>query len=57
MNAYTSNEVTAYYARVLQEDAALGLDIVSDLLLNPVFPPEELEKERGVIMPASFSAR
>lgn len=50
MNAYTSNEVTAYYARVMQEDIGLGLDITSDLLLNPVFPPEELEKERGVII-------
>lgn len=50
MNAYTSNEITAYYARVMQEDVALGIDITSDLLLNPVFPVEELEKERGVII-------
>jgi len=50
LNAYTGNEITAYYARVMQEDAALGLDIISDLLLNPTLPPEELEKERGVIL-------
>ncbi len=50
LNAYTGNEITAYYARVMQEDAALGLDIISDLLLNPTMPPEELEKERGVIL-------
>jgi predicted Zn-dependent peptidase len=50
LNAYTSNEVTAYYARVMQENVGLGLDIVSDILLNPVFPQEELEKERGVIL-------
>lgn len=50
LNAYTGNEITAYYARVMQEDAALGLDIISDLLLNPTMPEEELEKERGVIL-------
>lgn len=50
LNAYTGNEVTAYYARVMQDDAALGLEIISDLLLNPTLPPEELEKERGVIL-------
>lgn len=50
LNAYTSNEVTAYYARVMQEDVNLGLDIVSDLLLNATFPEVELAKERGVIL-------
>lgn len=50
LNAYTGNEMTAYYARVMQEDAALGLEIISDLLLNPVLPEDELEKERGVIL-------
>ena len=50
MNAYTSNEITAYYARVMQDDAALGLDITSDLLLNPIFPEPELQKERGVVI-------
>jgi predicted Zn-dependent peptidase len=50
MNAYTSNEITAYYARVMQEDVRLGLDITADLLLNSTFPVEELEKERGVII-------
>lgn len=50
LNAYTSNEITAYYARVMKDDAPLGLEIVSDLLLNPTFPLEELEKERGVII-------
>lgn len=50
LNAYTSNEVTAYYARVMQNDKALGVDIVSDLLLNATFPQDELDKERGVIL-------
>lgn len=50
INAYTSREVTAFYARVLKEDVPLGLDVVSDIVLNPVFDPAELEVERGVIL-------
>lgn len=50
INAYTSREMTAYYARVLQDDVALGLDVISDILLNPVFDPAEIEVERGVIL-------
>jgi len=50
LNAYTSREVTAYYARVLKEDAPLGLDILSDILLNSAFDPTELDRERDVIL-------
>ena len=50
INAYTSREMTAYYARVLEEDVTLGLDLIADILLNPVFTPEEIEVERGVIL-------
>ncbi len=50
LNAYTGREVTAYYARVLREDTALAIDVVSDILLNPVFDPHEIEVERGVIL-------
>ena len=50
LNAYTSREVTAYYARVLKEDVPLALDVVSDIVLNPVFDPSEIEIERGVIL-------
>ena len=50
INAYTSREVTAYYARVLKEDVALALDLISDIVLNPVFDPREIEVERGVIL-------
>ena len=50
INAYTSREMTAYYARVLQDDVTLGLDVISDILLNPVFDPSEIEVERGVIL-------
>ncbi|MBI1419001.1 MAG: insulinase family protein [Limimaricola sp.] len=50
INAYTSREMTAYYARVLEEDVALGLDVIADILLNPLFSPDEIEVERGVIL-------
>ena len=50
INAYTSREMTAFYARVLGEDVPLALDVVSDIVLNPVFDQKELEVERNVIL-------
>ena len=50
INAYTSREVTAYYARVLHADVPLALDVLADILLNPVFDASEIEVERGVIL-------
>src|SRR6266436_5949206 len=50
LNAYTSRESTAYYAKVLKEDVALALDILADILQNSTFDPEELERERTVIL-------
>jgi len=50
LNAYTSRENTAYYAKVLAEDMALALDIVSDILRRPTFDEEELRRERTVVL-------
>lgn len=50
LNAYTGREQTAYYARVLADDVPLALDILSDILLESTFAPEELERERHVIL-------
>jgi predicted Zn-dependent peptidase len=50
INAYTSREVTAYYARVLEADVPLGLDVIADIVLNPVFDPKEIDVERHVIL-------
>lgn len=50
INAYTSRETTAYYARVLQENVPLALDVIADIMLNPAFDPKEIEVERGVIL-------
>jgi predicted Zn-dependent peptidase len=50
LNAYTSRESTAYYAKVLKEDVALALDILADILQHSTFEPSELERERTVIL-------
>jgi predicted Zn-dependent peptidase len=50
LNAYTSRENTAFYAKVLKEDAGLAADIIGDILSHSTFIPDELERERGVIL-------
>lgn len=50
VNAATSVETTSYYARVLKDDVPLALDILSDILENSVFDPEELAREQHVIL-------
>ncbi|MBV8888505.1 MAG: insulinase family protein [Alphaproteobacteria bacterium] len=50
LNAYTSRESTAYYAKVLKEDLPLALDILADILQHSTFDPAELERERTVIL-------
>ncbi|WP_375175287.1 M16 family metallopeptidase [Pseudooceanicola sp.] len=50
MNAYTSREVTAYYARVLGADVPLALEVIADILRNSTLDEKELEVERGVIL-------
>jgi predicted Zn-dependent peptidase len=50
LNAATSPETTAFYARVLKGDIALALDIVSDILLHPRYDPGELAREKDVIL-------
>ncbi len=50
LNAATSVESTAYYARVLKADVPLALDVLSDILSEPTFDPEELRREQNVIV-------
>ena len=50
INAYTAREQTAYYVKLLKEDLALGADIIGDILTHSAFAPEEVERERGVIL-------
>ncbi len=50
INAYTSREMTAYYARVLKQDVPLALDVIADIVTSPAFDESEIEVERGVIL-------
>lgn len=50
LNAYTSRENTAYYAKVLAEDLPLALDILSDILQHSTFDADELARERTVVL-------
>jgi len=50
INAYTSREMTAYYARVLEADVPLAMDVIADIVLNPLFDKKEIEVERHVIL-------
>jgi predicted Zn-dependent peptidase len=50
LNAATSVESTSYYARVLRADVPLAVDVLADILSNPAFDPEELQREQNVIV-------
>ena len=50
IDAYTSREQTAFYARVMSEDVPLAVDILADILQHPVFSDVELERERQVVI-------
>jgi predicted Zn-dependent peptidase len=50
LNAATSIETTSYYARVLRADVPLALDVLADILSDPAFDPEELQREQNVIV-------
>ncbi|HVH83452.1 MAG TPA: pitrilysin family protein, partial [Steroidobacteraceae bacterium] len=50
LNAYTTREHTAYYAKVLKEDLGLALDIIADILQHAAMDGEELARERAVVL-------
>ena len=50
INAYTSRENTAYYAKVLKEDIGLAVDIISDILQFSTMETDEVEREREVVI-------
>src|ERR1700722_11044628 len=50
LNAFTSKEATCYEARVLSEDLPLAVDILTDMLRNSLFDPEEIQREKGVVL-------
>ena len=57
LNAYTSREQTAFHARILKDDVPLALDIIGDILTNPAFAADEIEKERQVVLQELGQAR
>jgi predicted Zn-dependent peptidase len=50
LNAFTTKEQTCFYARVLDEHVDEAMDVLSDIVLNPTFRKEELEKEKLVVI-------
>jgi predicted Zn-dependent peptidase len=50
LNAYTSRDQTTFYARVLGDDVALGLDMIADLITGPLIDAGDLEKEKDVVL-------
>jgi len=49
-NAYTSMDMTVYFAKVLKNDTRLAVDILGDIMLNSVFAEEELAREKDVVI-------
>lgn len=49
-NAFTGQEYTGYWAKARNRNASQLLELMADMYLNPVFNPQEIEKERGVII-------
>jgi predicted Zn-dependent peptidase len=50
LDAFTAKEYASYYIKVLDEHLPLALDILSDIVLNPAFSPEDIEREKKVIL-------
>ena len=50
MDAFTAKECVCFSAKVLDEHMPIAMDILSDLVLNPVFTDEDIGRERGVIL-------
>ena len=50
INAFTSKECTCYYVKLLDEHIEIGLDILSDMILNSKFDEVDIDKERSVIL-------
>jgi len=50
LNAFTGREHTCFYAKVLDKNMPLGIDLLSDIFLHPLLDPKDVEKERMVIL-------
>ena len=50
LNAFTGKEYTCYYARVLDVDLPLAMDVLSDMVTSSLIEPKDVDAERGVIL-------
>ncbi len=50
LNAFTTKEFTCYYAKVLDEDISLAINVLSDMFFNSRFDSKEIEKEKNVVI-------
>jgi predicted Zn-dependent peptidase len=50
MDAFTAKENTCFYVQVLDEHLPLAVDLLTDILLHPLFNAEELEREKSVVL-------
>lgn len=50
LDAFTAKEYASYYIKVLDEHLPLAIDILSDIVRNPAFSPEDLEREKKVVL-------
>ncbi|MCX8057624.1 MAG: insulinase family protein [Ignavibacteria bacterium] len=55
LNAYTSKEHTCFYVRGLSDNFVKSFEILADLVKNPIFPEDEIEKEKQVILEEYYS--
>ena len=57
LNAYTARDMTVFHARVLADDTALALDLIADLVRNPRFDADEIDREKAVVLQELGEAR
>lgn len=50
LNAWTSKESTCWHSKVLKDDTDLAIDLIGDIVYNSIFPEDELEKEKKVVI-------
>src|SRR6185312_12223931 len=50
LDAFTSKELVSFNTKVLDEHLPIALDVLSDMVLNPLFREDDIEKEKGVIL-------
>src|SRR3954465_10429297 len=50
MDAFTAKEYASYYIKVLDEHLPLAVDVLSDIVMNPAFTAEDIEREKKVVL-------